>query len=66
VDLSLSSIWFVVDCKEQGDFRITETDLLTLMLTGAKSDIADTLRIRAVPGGWGIIGLPGNEGLDAA
>ena len=40
------------------------TDLLTLILTGAKSDIADTLRIRAVPVGR-TIGLPGIEGLDA-
>jgi hypothetical protein len=41
------------------------TNLLTLILTGAKSDIADTLRIRAVPVDWGTIGLPGIEGLEA-
>lgn len=47
----------------QSGSQIIATDLLTLILTGAKSDIADTLRIRAVPVG-GTTGLPGIEGLD--
>ena len=32
------------------------------MLTGAKSDIAETLRIRVVPLDWDTVGLPGCEG----
>jgi hypothetical protein len=42
------------------------THLFTLMLTGAKSDIADTLRIRVVPIDWGDIGLPGCEGPETS
>ena len=43
-----------------------DTHLFTLMLTGAKSDIADTLRIRAVPIDWGTVGLPGCEGPEGS
>ncbi len=43
-----------------------DAHLFTLMLTGAKSDIADTLRIRVVPADWGTVGLPGCEGPEVA
>jgi hypothetical protein len=48
VNLFLFFVWIVVSGPQSGS-QMTATDLLTLILTGAKSDIADALRIRAVP-----------------